>query len=68
MYPQYAKDADNGEANLLVYGCGLRLLHSGKRAEALQLFFRGLKVNPAGWKLWVRMFQAMFWPLSRPHR
>jgi glycosyltransferase involved in cell wall biosynthesis len=67
-YPQYAMYANKGEANILVYGRGLRLLQNGKRIEALQLFIRGLRVNPTGWKLWVRLFQAMVWPLSRTHR
>lgn len=59
-YPQYSSDAKIGEANLLDYGRGLKRLEQGDVKSALALFWRGIKKNPLGYKLWVRLTQAAF--------
>lgn len=59
-YPQYRADVQIGEANLLDYGRGLRSLQEGDAIKATQLFWHGIKKNPMGYKLWIRLMQATF--------
>lgn len=63
-YPQYMRDAEIGRANILLYGRGLRLLRAGFPKKAVRIFMAGLKINPAGVKLWVRLFQSLIFQLA----
>lgn len=59
-YPQYRKDADIGEANVIIYGYGLGRLKMGEAKRAISQFWKGIRRNPLGYKLWVRLIQAVF--------
>ncbi|MDD4927938.1 MAG: glycosyltransferase family 2 protein [Gallionella sp.] len=58
-YPSYLKDADIGEANIIRYGYGLKYLNEGDAKKATSLFLQGIRVNPLGYKLWIRLFQSI---------
>lgn len=58
-YPQYKRDADIGEANIIYYGYGLKHLKEGDAKKAISFFWRGIKQNPLGGKLWLRFGQAV---------
>jgi hypothetical protein len=58
-YPQYKRDALIGEANVILYGRGISCLIAGDSSGATRLFLDGIKRHPLGWKLWVRLAQAI---------
>lgn len=58
-YPIYLRDIVIGEANVILYGYGLKHLREGKLWEAILFFRDGISTNPFGYKLWVRLAQAL---------
>jgi hypothetical protein len=57
-YPSYRRDADLGEANLVLYGHGLKCLQEGDAREAVSYFKKSLAMNPRNMKTWFRIVQA----------
>tara|TARA_R110001592_G_scaffold113807_2_gene313105 strand:- start:1102 stop:2001 length:900 start_codon:yes stop_codon:yes gene_type:complete len=63
-YPDYKRDADIGEANIVIYGYGLKFMNEGDLKQAASFFWQGIKTNPLGFKLWARFAQTLYKGIS----